>query len=76
MTIMEHTADKINTQIVLLPLLLKVFAISEMRLWYDSENIEDNVVNNIGIRCRNSRKTTGLSVKTHTFTNTLSLNVC
>ena len=43
--------------------MLKVFAMFKIRLWYDSENHEGNLVDNIGIRCSNSVKTTGLSVK-------------
>ena len=34
-----------------------------MRLWYVNKNIEENVVDNIGIRCRNCVKTTDLYVK-------------
>ena len=63
MTIMLHTEDNIETQITLLPPLLKVFALLKMQLWYDNEKIEENVVDNIGIRYRNCGKTTGLSVK-------------
>ena len=59
MTIM----DKIQTQITLLPPLLKFFAMFKMSLWYDNDNIEDIVVYNIGIRCSNCGKTNGLSVK-------------
>ena len=60
---MEHTADKIETQITMLPLLLKVFEMFKMRLWCDNDNIEENVANNIGIRCSNCGKTNGFSVK-------------
>ena len=63
MTIIEHTEDNMKNQITLLPLLLKMFAMLKMRLWYNNEYIEENVVGNIGIRCRNCGKTTGLSVK-------------
>ena len=59
---MEHTKDKIWTQITLLHLLFKVFAMFNMRLWYDKENCEENVVVNIAIRCRNCGKN-GLSMK-------------
>ena len=34
-----------------------------MRLWSDKESLEENVVDNIAIKCSNCRKTTGLSVK-------------
>ena len=40
-----------------------MFAIFQMRLCYDQENHEENVVDNIGIRCRNCGKTTCLYVK-------------
>ena len=63
MNIMNHTTDKIETYIRPLTSLLKVFAMFIMRLWYDNENVEDNVIDNIGIRCRNCVKTTVLSVK-------------
>ena len=39
----------------------------KMCLWYDIENIEENVVDNIGIRCSNCVKTTGLSVKNKNY---------
>ena len=34
-----------------------------MRLWYDNENNEENVVDNIGIECSSCGKITGISVK-------------
>ena len=63
MAITEHTEDNIETHITLLLPLLKVFSMFNMRLWHDSKHIEENVVDNIGIRCSNGGKTTGLSVK-------------
>ena len=63
MTIMENTAYKIETQIRLLPFLLKVFAMFNMSLWYDNKNLEKNVVDNICIRCINCGETIGSSVK-------------
>ena len=60
---MDHTADKINTQITLLPLLFKLFKILNICLWYDNVNLEENVVDNIGIKCSNCGKTTGLYKK-------------
>ena len=45
-----------------------------MRLWYDNKNIEENVMDNIGIRFRNCGKTTGLSLKIP-ITKTWSLNL-
>ena len=40
-----------------------MFEIFKMRLWHDNENIEENLVDNIGILCSNSVKTTGLSIR-------------
>ena len=56
LTIMEHTTDNIENYITLLPLLLKLFTIFNMRMWYDNENLEENVLDNIGIRCSNSER--------------------
>ena len=57
---MEHTAYNIETQITLLPSLLKVFENFKMCMWYDNENFEENLVDDIGISCSNRGKTTGL----------------
>ena len=35
----------------------------QIRLWYDKENIEGNVMDNIAIRCSCCGKITGISVK-------------
>ena len=67
----EHTADNIETQIMLLPLLLKMFAMFKTRLWYDKENLKENVLENIAIRCSNGGKTTVLSVKNKNTNNKL-----
>ena len=53
---MDHTSDNIEAHITLSPSLLKVFAMFEMSPWYDNENIEEKLVDNIGIRCRNCGK--------------------
>ena len=50
---MKHTADKIKTQVTQLPSLLKVFSMFIMSLRYDNENLEDHVMDNIGVRCNN-----------------------
>ena len=63
MTTMKHTDDNIETWIPMLPTLLKVFLMFKMRLWYDNGNIEEHVAENIGIRCSNSGKTTGVYLK-------------
>ena len=60
---MEYTADNVESQIKLLMYLLKLFAVFNMRLWYDNENLEENMVDNIGIMCSHCEETTGLSVK-------------
>ena len=60
LNIMYHTSDKIKTQITLLTSSFKMF---KMHTWYDNKNLEENVVDNIGIRCNNCVKTTGLYVK-------------
>ena len=60
---MKHTAYKIETHIILLTLLFKVFGMFNMRLWYDNVNIEENLVDNMGIRCSNCGKTTVLYMK-------------
>ena len=52
MTFMEHNEDNIETQISILPSLLKVIAMFKMHLWYDDKILEENMVDNIGIRCR------------------------
>ena len=53
---MKHNADNTGNNITLLPSLLKVLAMFDMPLWYDNENLEENVVCNIGIKCRNCEK--------------------
>ena len=72
---MEHTAYNIDTQITMLPSLLKFFEMFKMCLWYDDENFEENGVDNIVIRCSNCGKTASLSVKIP-ITKTWSLNLC
>ena len=59
---MEHTSDNINTHIKLLPLLLKLSVMFKMHLCCDNENIEENVIDNMSIRCSNCGETTGLYV--------------
>ena len=44
LSIMEHTANSIETDILLIPSLLKFFRIFLMHLFYDRDNKEDNVV--------------------------------
>ena len=60
---MDYIAYNIETQIILLPLLLKIFPMLPMIFWYDKESLEENMVENISTRCRNCVKETGLSMK-------------
>ena len=41
---MEYTEDNIETEIKLLPSLLKMFSMFQMSFWYEKENFEENVV--------------------------------
>ena len=47
----------------MLTFLFKSFVVFNMSLWYDNENLEENVVDNIGLRCSNCGKITSLSLK-------------
>ena len=60
---MDRTTYRRKTQITPLPSWLIFSENFKMRLWYVNKNIEENVVDNIGIRCRNCVKTTDLYVK-------------
>ena len=42
LNIMEYTVDKIENNITLLPLLLKIFSMFQMRFWYDNEHDDQN----------------------------------
>ena len=64
--IMENTASKIKTYISLLPSLLKVFEMFQMRLLYFEHNEEDNVVEAIAIKCMHCYISTGLYLKDKT----------
>ena len=59
---MEHTANILKPNKGLIPSLLKVFAIFELRLIDDRYKLED-----IAIRCINSKKETGLYLRTSTL---------
>ena len=52
---MEHTANIINPNKGIIPLLLKIFSMFELRLIYDRDKLEA-----IAIRCINSKKGIGL----------------
>ena len=57
---MEHTASNIETYISLLPSLLKVFAMFQMRLLHNEHNEHKNFVESIAIRCSNFHINNGL----------------
>ena len=42
---MKYTADKVENEITLLPLLLKILSLFQMRIWYDKEPDGQNDVN-------------------------------
>ena len=63
---MEHTADIIETDISLIPLLLKVFAMFQMHLFQYKHNEEDKKVESIAIKCSNYDGSTGLILKVKT----------
>ena len=56
---MEHIANILNLNKGLIPSLLKVFAMFELRLIYDRDKVED-----MSIRCINCKKDTGLYLGT------------
>ena len=63
---MEHTESNTETDISLLPSLLKVFAMFQMRLLYPENNKEEHVVESIAIQCSNCHIKTGLNLKDRT----------
>ena len=62
LTIMEHTANILNPNKGLIPSLLKLFAMFELRLIDDRDKVEA-----IAIRCINCKKETGLYLGTSTL---------
>ena len=60
---MDNTAYIIETYVVLITLLLKVFAMFQMRLFYYKHNEEDKKVNYIATKCINFDRSTGLLLK-------------
>ena len=64
---MEHTEDNTDNQKPLLLSFLKVFETLKTRIWYDKEKNEENMVANIGIRCRNCGKITGFSAEINIY---------
>ena len=60
---MGNAASIIGTDISLIPSLLKVFAMFQMRSLYDKHNEEDNFLEDIAIKCRNWHRSTDLFLK-------------
>ena len=67
LTIIENNANIRKPNKGLTPSLLKVFAMFQLRLFYDKHNEEENVVEAIAIRCRHCNKDTGLFIKIQQF---------
>ena len=62
-TIIEHTANILETNKRLIPSLLNVFAMFQLRILYDKHNEEDKFVVSIAFKCSNCNKDTGLHKK-------------
>ena len=62
MNIVKHNADRIDNQITLLMLMLKMFSMRKVRFWYDNECDDETDVKIIAIMCINCGKQTGLSM--------------
>ena len=60
---MDHTANILKPNQGLIPSLLKVFSMFQLRLFYDKHNEERYFVDEIAIRCINCNKETGLYLK-------------
>ena len=60
---MEYTADDIDNDITLLPKLLKMFSMFQIRCWYNKVHNDKNKLENIDLRCDNCVKETVLSMK-------------
>ena len=60
MNITEYTKYRIDNDITLLPSLLKIFSMFQMRFCYDKEPDNQNDVNIIALRCNDCGKETGL----------------
>ena len=62
LNIMEYTAYRIENEITLLPSLLKMFSMFQIRFWYNKGHDDQNRVKSIAIRCIYCGKQTGLSM--------------
>ena len=60
--VMDYTAEKIETEITLLSPLLKKFSMFQLNLWY-KQSADENIVENVSIRCSNCGKPTVIFVK-------------
>ena len=60
--IMELTADRIYNERILLPSLLNIFSMFQIRCWYSQGEDDQNKVDNIAIRCSNREKETMISM--------------
>ena len=58
MTIMEYNANKIDNEKIILPSLMKMCSIFQMRFWYDKEYSDKNDVKTVAIRCSDCGKET------------------
>ena len=63
---MEHTAGIIETDISLIPLLLKFFAIFQMRLFYSKRNEEEKKLESLFNKCSNNDRSTSLLLNVKT----------
>ena len=62
MNIMEYTEDKVENETTLLPSLLSIFSMLQIRCWYSKGHDDQNKVEHFDIRCSNCGKETFLSM--------------
>ena len=55
---MDYATDRIENEIIILPSLLKIFSMFQIRCWYKKGYDDENKVENIAIRCSNCGKET------------------
>ena len=60
---MEYTVSIIETDISLIPSLLKVLQVFHMRLFYYRYDEAENIVKDIDIKCNDCRRITGVYLK-------------
>ena len=66
-SIIDHTANILEPNKALIPSLLRVFAMFQLYIFYDTHNEEYNVLYSIAINCSNYNKETGLNFKNTTI---------